>query len=164
MNIITEDLFLKCGLRFLIQQKKITLNDSEVIFDFDRNFIILTSSQILSEIKRSDHSFERFLIHPYLKIKKNLSLKELSKKLNCKGWNNRFQEEYKSPLTRKERAIFACILNAGTYSDMFSNGICDSNTFRTHKYNILRKMNMPSIATLTQVHRRWENYCTRRLH
>lgn len=164
MNIITEDLFLQYGLRFLIQQKKITLLDNEVIFDFDHNFIILTTSHTLAEIKKGEHSFERFLLHPCLKIKKNLSLKELSKKLNYKTWNNGYAEEFKSPLTRKERAIFACILNAGKYSDMFSNGVCDSNTFRTHKYNILRKMNIPSIATLAQVHNRWENYLRRLMH
>lgn len=164
MNIITEDLFLKYGLRFLIQQKKITLEDNEVIFDFDHNFIILTSSHLLAEIKKSEHSFERFLLHPCLKIKKNLTLKELSKKLNYKTWNNDCTEEFKSPLTRKERAIFTCILSADKYTDIFSNGVCDSNTFRTHKYNILRKMNISSIATLAQVHSRWEIYLKRLMH
>lgn len=164
MNIITEDLFLQYGLRFFIQQKKIVLNDNDVIFDFDQNFIILTTSHTLAEIKKCEHAFERFLLHPYLKIKKDLSLKELSKTLNYKTWNNLYPEGFKSPLTRKERAIFACILSAGRYSDMFSNGVCDSSTFRTHKYNILRKMNIPSIATLAQVHNRWENYLKRLMH
>ncbi|WLI75548.1 LuxR C-terminal-related transcriptional regulator [Kosakonia sp. H02] len=158
MYIITEDRFLKCGLEALIEQQDIELDDNDVILDFDNNFIIITTLSILKEIITSDAPFERFLLHSFFKIKKEMTLKELRLRLKYKSWRHRKSGEYALPLTRKERALLTYAINTGSQKDIFSRGELDSKTLSTHKYNMLRKINLQSIATLAQVHLRWKSF------
>lgn len=158
MHIITEDLFLKYGLQTLIEQKVIKMDDNDVIFDFDNNVIIVTTLMILKEILICETPFERFLLQPFFKITKDVTLTELKLRLKYKAWRHRKAEKHISPLTRKERALLTYVINACSQEGIFSRGELDSKTLSTHKYNMLRKMNLRSIAALTQVHHRWESF------
>lgn len=159
MPIITENAYLKCGLRTLIQQNGIKMNTDDVILDFDNHSIIITTLTTLKEITESDHSFEKFLLHPFVKINKSLTLEAIQRSLRNKNWRNRKIREGKLSLTRKERALLKHIIDREKKTDLFSNGELDVKTFSTHKYNMLKKVNQPSVAMLNQVYYHWESFC-----
>ncbi len=159
MQIITENAYLKCGLRTLIQQHAIKMNTDDVILDFDNHSIIITTLMTLKEITESDHSFEKYLLHPFVKINKSLPLDAIQRSLRHKNWRNRKNREGKLALTRKERALLKHIIDREAQADIFSNGELDIKTFSTHKYNMLKKVNQRSVATLNQVYHHWESFC-----
>ncbi|MCL6743917.1 hypothetical protein [Kosakonia sp. R1.Fl] len=158
MHIITEDVFLKNGLQTFIKQKKITLDNNDVILDFDNNFIIITTLTTLNRIIQNDNAFECYLLHSFLKIKKDTRLTDISRTLKYKSWRNKQGQECRIALTRKERMLLSHIISAGKKKSMLTHSGLDIKTVSTHKYNMLRKVNQPSIAALTQVHNRWENF------
>lgn len=158
MHIITEDVFLKNGLQTFIKQKEITLDNNDVILDFDNNFIIITTLSTLNRIIKSDNPFECYLLHSFLKINKNTKLTDISRILNYKSWRKKQDHECRITLTRKERLLLSHIISAGKKKSMLIHSGLDIKTVSTHKYNMLRKVNQPSIATLTQVHNRWKNF------
>ena len=159
MQIITENAYLKCGLRTLIQQSAIKMNMDDIIVDFDNQSIIITTLMTLKEITESDHSFEKYLLHPFVKINKNLSLDAIQRSLRHKNWRNRKIHEGKLSLTRKERVLLKHIIDREAQVDIFSNGELDVKTLSTHKYNMLKKVNQQSVATLNQVYHHWESFC-----
>lgn len=158
MHIITEDVFLKYGLQAFIKQKEILMDNSDVILDFDNNFIIITTLSTLNSIIKNDNAFECYLLHSFLKVKKDTKLTEIYRTLRYKSWRNKQCQELKITLTRKERMLLNHIISAGKKKSMLIHSELDVKTFSTHKYNMLRKVNQPSIAALTQVHNRWENF------
>lgn len=158
MHIITEDVFLKNGLQTFIKQKEITLDNNDVILDFDNNFIIITTLSTLDRIIKNDNAFECYLLHSFLKIKKDTKLTDIFRTLKYKSWRNKQGQECRIALTRKERMLLSHIISAGKKKSMLTHSGLDIKTVSTHKYNMLRKVNQPSIAALTQVHNRWENF------
>ncbi len=159
MQIITENAYLKCGLQTLIQQHAIKLNADDVIIDFDNHLLVITTLTTLKEITESDNSFEKFLLYPFFKISKSLPIDLFQRTLHQKAWRNKKRLEGKLALTRKERVLLKHIINRETQTDIFSNGEMDVKTFSTHKYNMLKKVNQPSVATLNQVYYHWESLC-----
>ena len=134
------------------------MDDNDVILDFDNNVLIVTTIRTLEDISNSENPFERFLLQPFFKITKNISLEDFTLRIKYSSWRHRNLDTQILPLTRKERALLAHIINSSSQDDIFSSGELDSKTLSTHKYNMLRKMNLPSIAYLTQIHHRWESF------
>lgn len=159
MQIITENEYLKRGLHTLIQQNAIKLNMDDVIIDFDNHLLVITTLTTLKEIIESENAFEKFLLYPFFKIKKNLPLEVIQRALQQKSWRNKKRREEKPALTRKERVLLKHIISREAQNDIFSNGELDVKTFSTHKYNMLKKINQPSVATLNQVYYHWESLC-----
>ncbi|MDV5355137.1 LuxR C-terminal-related transcriptional regulator [Enterobacter asburiae] len=156
MHIITDDSFLACGLRALFDQRLLNLAEEDAIVDFDNHFLIMTTLPTLKTIMSGDHSFEQFLLQPFFKIEKRIAIKALPIQLKYRPWR---QRKYTPPsllLTRKERAILTYVMNSEYQNGIFDYGELDSKTLSTHKYNLLRKVNLRSIAALAQVHMRWK--------
>ncbi|WP_086870400.1 hypothetical protein [Kosakonia pseudosacchari] len=158
MHIITEDVFLKNGLQTFIKQKEIILDSNDVILDFDNNFIIITTLSTLNRIIKNENAFECYLLYSFLKIKKDTKLTEIFHTLKHKSWRNKQGQELKITLTQKERMLLSHIISAGNKKSRLIHSGLDIKTVSTHKYNMLKKVNQPSIAALTQVHNRWENF------
>lgn len=159
MQIITDNVYLKRGLQSLIQQNAIKLNADDVILDFDNHSIVITTLATLKEITESDNAFEKFLLYPFVKINKSLPLDALHRSLQQKSWRTSKKRTEKLPLTRKERVLLKHIIDRKAQTDIFSNGEMDVKTLSTHKYNMLKKVNQPSVATLNQVYNHWESFC-----
>lgn len=156
MHIITDDRFLACGLQALSEQGLFNLAEEDVIVDFDNHFLIITTLPTLKTIMSGDQSFEHFLLQPFFKIEKRIAIKTLPLQLKYRPWRQRKYTPPSPPLTRKERALLTYVMNSEYQNGIFDYAELGSKTLSTHKYNLLRKVNLRSIAALAQVHMRWK--------